>query len=91
MRELQCLEAPFEAKSGPSQSIHQGTVTPAPPALPIDEIKDLAAIAAVPAGAAALLTACGGGGGGGGGSFAGLAAPSTTTKTADATQPRFRS
>ncbi len=87
MRELQCLEAPFEAKSGPSQSIHQGIVTPAPPALPIDEIKDFAAIAAVPAGAAALLTACGGGGGGGGGSFAGLGAPSTTAKTADAAQP----
>ena len=87
MRELQCLEAPCEAKSGPSQSLHQGTVTLAPPASPIDEIKDIAAIAAVSAGAAALLTACGGGGGGGGGSFAGLAAPSTTTKTADAAQP----
>ena len=89
MNELQCLEAPFDATTGLSQSVLQRTLSPVPPASPSSDINDIAALAALSAGAAASLSACGGGGGGSGGSgsFAGLAATSATTKTADAAEP----
>ncbi len=83
MSQLQGLEAPFEAKRESSQTVRD--IAP-----PISDVKDVAALATLSAGAAAVLAACGGGGGGGGGgSFAGLAATSSssTTAAADTAQP----